>query len=95
MDEACYVIIYGSVRATCEDKSLRTDINVGDMFGEISAYLCLPPHTQLCAMDHCLACRIPVGIFNSFMNAHSEFRTWVKQYATDRIRRWKQIADPV
>jgi len=90
--KACFVIVYGSVRAcvTCEGKLLSANMGIGDMFGDVSAYLRLPPHTQLCATDHCLVCRIPEDVFNAFMNAHQGFRTWVKQHAMHRIQQWKR-----
>ncbi|MDQ6960216.1 MAG: cyclic nucleotide-binding domain-containing protein [Mariprofundaceae bacterium] len=95
-DEACYVIVYGSVQAyvTCDGEPLCANMGIGDMFGEISAYLRLPPHTRLCATDHCLVCRIPGDVFHAFMNAHSGFRAWVKQHAMNRIQQWKQATDP-
>ncbi|GMQ99997.1 MAG: hypothetical protein BMS9Abin18_0827 [Zetaproteobacteria bacterium] len=91
----CYVIVHGSVQAcvTRDGDTLSAYLGVGDMFGEISSYLRLPPHTQLRAENHCLICRVPKDIFNSFMNAYGGFEAWVKQHAINRIQQWKQAAD--
>lgn len=92
MDEACFVIMHGSVQAsvTCDDEPLSANMGIGAMFGGISAYLRLPPRTVLRATEHCLICRIPGEVFNSFMNAHGGFRAWVKQHALSRIQQWKK-----
>jgi len=96
-DDACCVIVHGTVQAcvTRDGDTLSAHMGVGDMFGKVSSYVRLPSHTELCAANHCLICRVPQNIFNSFMNAYGGFEGWVKRYAIERVQRWKRAADEV
>jgi len=94
-DDACCVIVHGSVQACVirDGDTLSEHLGVGDMFGQINSFVQLPPHAELHAEDHCLICQMPKNIFNSFMNAYGGFEAWVKQYAVQRIQQWKQTVD--
>ncbi len=48
-----YPDVHGSVQArvTHDGDALCANMGLGDMFGEISFYLRLPPHAQPCATD--------------------------------------------
>jgi len=94
-DDACCVIVHGAVQACVarDGDTLCASMGVGDMFGKINSFVRLPPHTKLRAKNHCLICRVPKNIFNSFMNAYGGYEAWVKQYAIKRIQQWKQAAN--
>lgn len=94
-DNACCVIVHGSVQAsvTRDSNTLSDNMGVGDVFGKVNSCVQLPPNTELRAKDHCLICRIPKNIFSSFMNAYGGFEIWMRQYATQRIQHWKQVAN--
>jgi len=93
--DACCIIVHGSVQVSVmrDDHTLSDAMTVGDMFGKINSYIQLPPNTEIHAMDHCLICRMPKNIFNSFMNAYGGFETWMRQYAEQRIQHWKQMSN--
>jgi len=94
-DDAFCVIVYGSVQAcaTRGSDTLCADLDVGDVFGKVSSYVRLPPHTKLHAKDHCLICHVPKKVFYSFMNAYGGFEAWVKKHSISRIQQWKHAAD--
>ncbi len=95
LDEGCYVIAHGSVRACVKRDSemLCATLKSGKMFGDISPYLRLPLNAEIRANEHCLICRMPGKIFHSFMNVYGKFEEWVQRDALDRIQQWKHASD--
>ena len=91
MGEACYVIVHGEAKASVERHGdmLNARMKAGDMFGDISAYLQLPTHTEITATSHCLVFQMPKSIFHSFMNVYGGFERWVKDHALNRTQQWR------
>ncbi|MDX8407583.1 MAG: cyclic nucleotide-binding domain-containing protein [Mariprofundaceae bacterium] len=80
--DSCCIILFGKAEArrTQGDTAIDCTLNTGDMFGDVSRYIQLPPETEVRASDHTLICCMPGEIFQSFMNAYASFEQWVEPH---------------
>jgi CRP-like cAMP-binding protein len=86
MEDRCCVIVYGKAIATHKEngESIRHAMETGDMFGDVSSHLRLPPDSIINADGRCLVCSIPKTVFRSFMNAYGGFEKWVQLHGKQR-----------
>lgn len=79
---SCCIILFGEAlaRRSESDTSVDCTMTIGDMFGDVSRYIQLPPDTEVNAVDHTLVCCMPSEIFHSFMNAYASFEQWVEPH---------------
>jgi len=86
MTDRCCVIVYGKAIAKHQEgeESVRHPMETGDMFGDVSSYLRLPPESEIHADGRCLVCSMPRNVFQSFMNAYGNFEQWVEQHGKRR-----------
>ena len=86
MTDRCCIIVYGKAIAEhIEDgQTIRHPMETGDMFGDVSSYLRLPPQSTIRADGRCLICSVPRHVFQSFMNAYGHFELWVELHGKRR-----------
>jgi CRP-like cAMP-binding protein len=86
MEDRCCVIVYGEaiVEHTENGETIKHTMETGDMFGDISPHLHLPPDSIMHADGRCLICSIPKKVFRSFMNAYGNFEQWVELHGQQR-----------
>jgi len=79
---SCCIILFGEAQAKRNEKDTSVDctLKTGDMFGDVSRYIQLPPNTEVHALNHTLVCCMPAEIFQSFMNAYASFEQWVEPH---------------
>jgi len=79
---SCCIILFGEATAKCTKHKTMTNctLHMGDMFGDISRYIQLPPQTEVRSKEHTLICCVPEQIFQSFMNAYASFEQWVEPH---------------
>lgn len=89
MKDRCCIIVYGSATAihTEDDKTVELPMETGEMFGDISTYLSLPPNTIVRTNSRCLVCSMPRKVFQSFMNAYGHFEQWVETHGMERMQK--------
>ncbi len=80
--DSCCIVLFGTAQATRTqgDESIACTFSTGDMFGDVSRYIQLPPKTEVRAKNHTLICCMPGEIFQSFMNAYASFEQWVEPH---------------
>ena len=86
MTDRCCIIVYGKAVAAHKEngKTIRHTMETGDMFGDVSSHLCLPPDSIINADGRCLVCSMPKTVFHSFMNAYGNFEKWVELHGKHR-----------
>ncbi|MCF7821013.1 MAG: cyclic nucleotide-binding domain-containing protein [Mariprofundaceae bacterium] len=86
MEDRCCIIVYGKAVATHKEneESIRLTMQTGDMFGDVSSHLRLPPDSIINADGRCLVCSMPKEVFRSFMNAYGSFEHWVEVHGRQR-----------
>jgi len=67
-----------------DGKAIQLPMATGDMFGDVSPYLTLPPNTTIRTNGRCLVCSVPKQVFHSFMNAYGNFESWVEEHGKQR-----------
>ena len=84
--DRCFIIAYGTAtaRRTVDGQVIEMPMATGDMFGDASPYLTLPPDTSIYTNGHCLVCSVPRQVFHSFMNAYGNFESWVGEHGKQR-----------
>ncbi len=78
----CCIILFGEAHGKRVQGNTTTacTFGTGDMFGDVSRYIQLPPGTEVRARKHTLVCCMPGEIFQSFMNAYASFEQWVEEH---------------
>jgi len=86
MTDRCCVIVYGKAVAAhkVDGETIRHTMETGDMFGDVSSHLRLPPDSIINADGRCLICSMPKTVFQSFMNVYGNFEQWVEQHGKRR-----------
>ncbi|MDT8376332.1 MAG: cyclic nucleotide-binding domain-containing protein [Mariprofundaceae bacterium] len=86
MADRCCVIVYGKAVAEHKENGeiIRHSMQTGDMFGDVSSHLRLPPNSAIRADGRCLICSMPRKVFQSFMNAYGHFELWVELHGKQR-----------
>ncbi len=86
MEDRCCVIVYGKATAAHKEneETIRHTMETGDMFGDVSSHLRLPPDSIINADGRCLVCSMPKIVFHSFMNAYGNFEKWVELHGKQR-----------
>jgi len=89
MKDRCCIIVYGTATAihARDDKKIEMVMETGEMFGDISSYLALPPNTTVRTNSRCLVCSMPRKVFQSFMNAYGHFEQWVEEHGMERMQK--------
>lgn len=86
MEDRCCIIVYGKAIAAHKEngETIRHTMETGDMFGDASSHLRLPPDSIINADGRCLICSMPKIVFQSFMNAYGNFEQWVELHGKRR-----------
>jgi len=86
MTDRCCIVVYGNAVAehTENGELIKHPMKTGDMFGDVSSYLRLPPESTIKADGRCLICSMPRKVFQSFMNAYGHFELWVELHGKQR-----------
>jgi len=85
----CCIILFGEATAkrVQHNKTIDCNLGTGDMFGDVSRYIQLPPHTEVRSKNHTLICCMPGHIFQSFMNAYASFEQWVEPHGENHHKK--------
>jgi len=86
MEDRCCIIVYGKAVAAHKEngETIRHTMETGDMFGDVSSHLRLPPDSIINADGRCLVCSMPRTVFQSFMNAYGNFEKWIELHGKQR-----------
>ncbi|GAV21167.1 cAMP-dependent protein kinase regulator [Mariprofundus micogutta] len=80
--KTCQIILSGAVE--CSSSEGNQLLTSGAMFGNASPFIQLPGDAELKVREHLLLCKLPEGIFHSFMNAYGSFEQQIKQLSSTR-----------
>jgi len=81
-----YVLVFGQAVAF-RDQTLKCGLGVNAMFGDASPILKLPEGITLKSTERCLACKMPIQIFETFYNTYAGFEIWVKSHVEARNKK--------
>lgn len=81
-----YVLVFGKAVAF-RDQTAKCGLGVNAMFGDVSPILRFPDGTTLKSTERCLACKMPIQIFETFYNTYAGFELWVKSHVEARNKK--------
>jgi len=79
LHECCLMLIYGSGSIIDAAGNVLRELQVGDMFSDLSPHLRLPEALRVRSEERMIFCEIPRLIFDSFRQAYGEFAMWIEK----------------